>query len=191
MVAHRVVPRHVRRQGPQPVPAVHGRLGEVLDQHGGTFVGGDAGPQRMRHVAAQRVDGALAAVQRQRVPAAVGQPEPLVEGVAQAGRGGPPGGRAGGVAVQRLGEVRAGEVRGVDVALHLAQRDRRLGQPAGPVADRVEAVLPALVGQAPVGGTAVLDEPVAVPVAVVLHPGQRLVGGRQQPAYPLRVAAPA
>src|SRR5947209_6080477 len=62
---------------------------------------------------------------------------------------------------------------------------------AGRVADRVEAVLPALVRQAPVGGPAVLDEPVAVPVAVPLDPGQRLVGGRQQPPYPLRIRAPA
>ena len=89
------------------------------------------------------------------------------------------------------GEVGAGQVGAVGVGLHLGQGDGRLGHPAVAVADAVPAVLPALVGQAPVGRPVVLDVAVAVGVAEVLDPldGPRRVG--QQLVDQLAGHAPA
>ena len=86
-----------------------------------------------------------------------------------------------GVLAEPLGDRGACSPCGVGVALHLAQRQRRDGDPTVAVADRVAGVLPSLVHQPPVGGPEVLEEPVAVAVAVVLHPLDRTIGVRQQP----------
>ena len=67
---------------------------------------------------------------------------------------------------------------GVDVALDLAQGDRRVGQTAVVVAHAVPRVLPALVGQPAGGRSPVLDVTVAVAVAEVVDPGERPVGVR-------------
>ena len=71
-----------------------------------------------------------------------------------------------GASVERAGDARAGEEGGVDVGLHLAERDRALGQRAVGVGDGIPTVLPALVRQPGLGHAAVLDEAVAVAVAV-------------------------
>ena len=63
--------------------------------------------------------------------------------------------------------------RGVDVALDLAERDRPLGEPAVGVKDRVVRVLPALMHEAVRRLARVLDEAVAVEVAVALDPVER------------------
>src|SRR4051812_31775609 len=55
-----------------------------------------------------------------------------------------------------------------DVALDLGQGDRRRGEATGTIADRVAGVLPALVQEASLGPPLVLDEPVAVAVAVAV-----------------------
>ena len=65
----------------------------------------------------------------------------------------------------------------VGVALDLAQRHRRVGDPAVGEPDGVAGVLPALVGQAPAAaGVDVLQQAVAVGVPVVAHVAQ---GGGQ------------
>ena len=79
-----------------------------------------------------------------------------------------------------VGEVGPGQIGAVDVSLHLAQGDRRMGDGAVRVADAVPGVLPALVGEAPVGRPLVLDIPVAVGVAEVLDPLERPLGVGQQ-----------
>src|SRR6266568_4718481 len=87
-------------------------------------------------------------------------------------------------------QQRAGEVGGVDVPLHLAQRDRSLGDPAIGEGDPVPGVPPALVDQAAVGGAPVLDEPVTVAVPVLLDPLQGAVGVRQQRVHLVGIGAP-
>ena len=86
---------------------------------------------------------------------------------------------AGGVACLP-GERGAGPVGGVGVALHLGQGDGRLGDRAVGEVDAVPGILPALVDQAGRGLAGVFDEPVAVGVAVPLHPLQGAVGVGQQ-----------
>ena len=61
----------------------------------------------------------------------------------------------------------------IDVALDLDERDRALGERAVADADRVGRVLPALVDEAAFGLALVLDEAVAVEVAVVVDPVER------------------
>ena len=77
-------------------------------------------------------------------------------------------------------EVRPGEVRRIRVALDLGQCDRRFGDAPRGERDAVEGVLPALVGEPAVGGALVLDEPVAVAIAVLAQPFEGAVGVGQQ-----------
>ena len=77
---------------------------------------------------------------------------------------------------------------GEHVALHFAQRDRALGQLAVGVEDRVLRVLPALVAEAALAPGGVLDETVAVAVAVVVDPAQRRLQVRPDRADGLEVA---
>ena len=143
----------------------------------------------MAHVRRERVDGPLLVVERHRVPASVVEPEVAVERGLEVGR-------LLAVALRRLlvahlnSEVVAREVRAVDVALHLAQGDRRLGQIAVGKAHRVPRVLPALVGEAAVGRPLVLDVAVAVTVAELLDPLDRPIGVRQEAVDQLAGEAP-
>ena len=59
---------------------------------------------------------------------------------------------------------------GIGVALHLAQRERRLGDAAVAVTNAVVRVLPTLVGQPAIGRLLIFDVPVAVAVAELGHP---------------------
>ena len=97
---------------------------------------------------------------------------------------------------ERLVAAQSGESREaapgrVGVALHLDERDRRLGQRPVTVADRVARVLPALVEQPALRVPLVLDQAVTVDVAVVVHPAQRGEGIGPQALDQLRVACPA
>jgi hypothetical protein len=74
--------------------------------------------------------------------------------------------------------------------LHLGQGNRRFGDGAVGEVDAVRRVLPALVDQAGRGLARVFDEPVAVGVAVPLHPLQSAVGVRQQVPGEVAAAAP-
>src|SRR5205823_3694297 len=126
-------------------------------------------------VRAERVDLPLLAVERQDVVAAAAiGPEPLVEGAAQLL----------GLALEPVGErpvapdfarKLGGATPGVvDVALHLARRDRALGDRAVVEALRVAGVLPRLVFESTLGSPFVLDETVAVAVGVLVEPRKRL-----------------
>ena len=168
-----------RRRKRADAPARERLFGEepVADEHG--FVGvEDAGPEAVAHVRRQRVDRALVAVEAHREPTALLEPEVAVEPHLEVGRAGPQ--LLGVLVVAAFGrEVRTCDERGVHVALHLAQRDRRLGERAGGEADRVVRVLPALVAQATIARAQVLDVAVVVAVAELADPGEGAVGGRQ------------
>jgi hypothetical protein len=130
----------------------------------------DAAPEQMADVRTQRVDLLLLAVERERIVAALAVPERLVERLAQPLRAPlePVGERWVVPALAR--ESRRAPKRVVGVALDLAGRDRRLGtRPVGEQ-DRVPRVLPALVVEPAGRAPAVLEEAVAVEVALLLDP---------------------
>jgi hypothetical protein len=130
-------------------------------------------------VRGERVDGALVRVETNCEVAAVGKPEVAVELLAQHRRSlGPLATR--GVVPRFLGEVRTSEVRGVCVALHLAERDGGLGDPAVAVADAVPGVLPALVPETGGCRPVVLDVAVAVAVAAAHDPVERAFRMREE-----------
>ncbi len=89
---------------------------------------------------------------------------------------------------QRLEDARHAHLRHKGVALHLAQRDGRSGQAPVAKAHGVARILPALVVQAGRGLLDVLEIPVAVAVAVALHPLQRTQRVRMQLAGQREVA---
>src|SRR3546814_9621892 len=60
------------------------------------------------------------------------------------------------------GELAGGAAGGIDIALHLAQRDRALRQRPVRMEDGIVAVLPSLVGEAAVGHPAIFDEAVEI-----------------------------
>ena len=76
---------------------------------------------------------------------------------------------------------RHGAEGGERVALHLRQRHRPLGKAAVLVEDRVNAVLPALVGKAGGGPAGIVDQAVLIGVAVALDPFGRRADGRPEP----------
>ena len=123
--------------------------------------------------------GRLSRSSADREPAAVSQPVGVVERLLDpVGLGVPVAGAR--RVPRRRRQPGSGPVGRVGVCLHLGQRDRRLGYPPVGEVDPVPGVLPALVDQAAAGLAGVLDEPVAVGVAVALDPFQRAVGVRQQ-----------
>src|SRR5207244_6080113 len=83
------------------------------------------------------------------------------------------------------------QLRVVDVALHLAGRDRRGGERPVVEALRVARVFPGLVLEPARSSALVLDEAVAVAVAVLVDPGERPHGRVPQLANKFRVVRPA
>ena len=162
---------------PENIAVAHDRVGDAARPLGR----GDAAHQTLRGVRRHDAARPLVAVEGQGVGAQVVAPEALLERVAQPL----------GLAAQRartlvvakrgreLGGVHLGRIH---VALHLAERHRPFGQRAVGMEDRVVRVLPALVRQAAIGGARVLDEAVAVGIAVTIDPGQRRLDVRPEPA---------
>src|SRR5262249_33533127 len=117
---------------------------------------GDAGEQHLAGVGAAHAAGALGAVERERIGLDLRAPEARLEAL----------GQQRGLRLERARAVvpsqppRAARHRllgAVDVGLHLRQRDRALGQAAVGVEDGVLGILPALVGEALLGGAIVFD----------------------------------
>ena len=71
------------------------------------------------------------------------------------------------------GGARRQALGGIDIALHLAKRDRPLRQRAVGVEDGVVGVLPALVGEPGLAAAVIFDEAVAVGVARTVDPAER------------------
>src|SRR5205085_8787745 len=82
-------------------------------------------------------------------------------------------------------------LRVVDVALHLARSDRRVGDRAVVESLRVTGVLPRLVFEPVRGAALVLDEAVPVAVAVLVDPAERPERRLLQRAHERRVVRPA
>ena len=121
----------------------------------------------------------FAAVERNRVRPDVFAPEGPVELFAQFL--GPMGEFGRSVRLTQQGRQRgARPPRGIDVALHFAERDRPLGKRAVGVKDGVVGILPALMDQAVGRLPVIFDEPVAVGIAVLLDPAQGRLDVRPQ-----------
>ena len=190
VVAQRPVAARGGGHGAQPVAGVHVGSGEPVGD--GRLLRSVEQPaaQQVPDVARQGVDRPLVGVQRDgRVRARrVLDPEARPEPSRQVG--GPPAPALGAGPAERVEQVRAGQRGLVRIALDLAQRDRTDSErPVAPL-HRVTGVLPALVRQAP-GRVRVLQEPVAVTVAVVGHPRQRPFHGGQQRLDLVGLKAPA
>ena len=131
--------------------------------------GGDAGEQHLAGVRGDHPARLLRAVQCQRVCRQLLAPEARFESSAKSLRlGAERGGTLG--KAQRLGEHRGMPLGAVHVALDLAEGDRPFGQPAVVMKDRVEGVLPTLIGQPVLRLAVIFDEAVAVAVAVAIDP---------------------
>src|ERR1051325_11810849 len=145
----------------------------------------------MADVRAQRVDLPLLAVQRQDVvaPARV-RPEALVEGAVQLLPLALEPLRERPVAPDLARELGHSQLRVVDVALHFCGRDRRGGNRAVMESMRIARVLPGLVREAARTATLVFEEAVAVPVPVLVDPGERAHSRIPQLANKRRAVGP-
>jgi hypothetical protein len=92
------------------------------------------------------------------------------------------------VVTDRMGQFGSGQPGGIGVALHLAERQRRVGKGAVGEVDRVARVLPPLVGQAVRRGPLVLEVAVAVGVTRAGHPVEGGVDVREQRTTTSRLA---
>src|SRR5579864_5163190 len=70
-------------------------------------------------------------------------------------------------------DSRDGRARGIDVALHFGERYRRAREFAIAMKDRVEGILPALVGESARRLAQILDVAIAVTISVVFDPFDR------------------
>ena len=179
VVAERVVGGLAAREGPDP-PAVESLGAEQSARHLARLgLGNGAGPEQVPHVGGGAAHLLFLAVQRDGVGARPFVPERLVDAPGELD--GPlraPGGLL--PPAQLPVDPRHAPPRIEAVALHFHQGDGRPGGGAVQVRDAVARVLPALVLQAPLGLALVLDESVAVLVAVLVDPAQRSLRGRQE-----------
>ena len=81
---------------------------------------------------------------------------------------------------QAPGAARRQPLAGKDIALNLRQRDIAFGELSVGMEDRVEGILPALVGKPLLGGALILDEAVLVGIAGAVDPLQRRLDRRPQ-----------
>src|SRR5260370_15746158 len=131
-----------------------------------------AAEQRLPGVGGAHAAPLLVAVERHRVSADLLAPETILEASLQRLRLLQPSPFEG--AVAENGRQLRGAIPGcIGIALHLAERDRRIGEPAVGVKDRIRGVLPALVDETAHRFAAILDESLVVDVAVSLHPQHR------------------
>ena len=165
--------------------------GERVGDCAAATLGDDPRPEQVPDVGRERIHTLLRAVEGERVrlplldPVGLVEPrcEPVGVGVEAGGeRLVPPDG------ARQLGDPSPRVVR---VALHLDRGDRRGGR--APVGEplRVEGVLPGLVLEASAGAALVLEEAVAVAVAVALDPFQRRQRGALQLLHDGAVPRPA
>src|SRR5690242_17476527 len=67
------------------------------------------------------------------------------------------------------GSFQASRIR---ITLHLAKRDRPVGQPSVGVEDRIVRILPALLDETMRRPSVVFDETIAIEISIAIHPFQ-------------------
>ena len=128
-------------------------------------------------VAGSHLAGLLRAVERQRVSPDVLAPKGFFKSDLQSFRLPLQG-------IGAFGQAQAARARGgealccVHIPLYLDERDWPLRQSAVCMKNRVVRILPALVCQASLGSAYILDEAVAIAVAVFIHPRERALDRR-------------
>ena len=150
---------------------------------------GDAAPEHLARVGGDLRDGTAARLPREHVAAELLRPEVALEAHAQRGRAPLQVFRARAV-VERAQQHRRLPPRAVTVGLHLAQRDRRLGQRAVDVEDRVARILPPLIDEPVRVPAGVVDVAVAVVIGEAVDPVERRVHVGPQRAGQRQVARP-
>ena len=126
----------------------------------------------MARIGRDHSTGPLAAVERDRVRGQLLAPEGRLEILPQ------PFGHAIELRRHRLIAQGARQLRGVvlggvDITLHLAQRDRPFGKRAVGMKDRIARILPALIGETGGALPVVFDKPVMIEIAIGVDPLQR------------------
>src|SRR4029078_5274765 len=112
------------------------------------------------------------AIEGQGVGADILTPEGFIEAAAQK-IGLPPEG-GGAVVISKLcSNLRGGALGAIDIALHFAERDRRLGERAIGMEDRIVAVLPALIHKSGRRLAIIFDKAVTVAGAIKVGAAQR------------------
>ena len=188
VVAERVVARVAGGKRAHP-PAREQRIAHQRVAHrAGAFGRDRSGPEQMAGVRREPRAGTLGAVETDGVGADLGQPEALQRQLDPVGPVAQPL-RFRRVAVE-LEQLRHAAQRADRVALDLHERHGRLERSARAVRHPVPGVLPALVGEAVLRAAAVLDQPVAVEVAVPVDPVERSVDLGTQLAEQVEAAGP-
>ncbi len=139
----------------------------------------DAGEEKLAGIRGSHLARPLGAVERQRVGAELLAPERLLEALGQEQRGGFELGRLIDQS-EAPGAARRQPLAGKDISLNLRQRDIAFGELPVGMKDRVEGILPALVGKPLLGGALIFDEAVLVGIAGAVDPLQRRLDRRPQ-----------
>src|SRR5918996_4086678 len=172
VVAHRVVAQLGRGNRPDAPAGKRGAAHQAPDDRFRPMRQRDAGEQGVPGVRCADPAGPLVAIQRQDVGTEVVVPERRVEAETQL-LGLTIQGRRALLEPEPSGNGSRPASGSVGIALDLDERDRPLGQGAVGVEDRIVAVLPALIDQPLTCPPAILDEAVAVTVAVLVDPSER------------------
>src|SRR5437660_8198315 len=131
--------------------------------------------------------GPLLAVERDRVSRQIIAPESVVELAPQC-LGGFCESRRYRVVAERARQLCRVPLSGIDIALHLAERDRTIGEFAICMKDRVPGILPTLISEAGGALAVIFDKAVMIRIAIGVDPLQRRLDIRPDTADRVEIA---
>ena len=192
VVAHRIERSRPARQRAQAPAREHVVLDQASRGHASLVAAQESGPQRVARIRRDRLDLSFFRVKPHRPegPAILTHRETLDKELAHVF-----GARTWRTLLFRFAqsriEVSHFPIRGVRIGLHFGQSDRWFRERPVTVTRRVGRILPALIAHTFGRAALVLDESVAIRVAVGGHPLQRGLGVGQQLAGQIEVTRPA
>ena len=164
VIGHRVVTGFAARNGADAPSRKEFLAHQIGRDPPGTIGSDDAGEEKLAGIGRSHLARPLGAVERQRVGAEFLAPERRLEALGKLQRRGfelrRPIDQS-----QAPGAARRQPLAGKDIPLNLRQRDIAFGELPIGMEDRVEGILPALVGKALLGGALILDEAILVGIA--------------------------
>ena len=179
VIGHRIVAHLAARDGADAPAREEVRSHQIGGDETRAILADHAAEQHLPGIRGAHLASPLLAVERKRVGSELLAPERLLETL----------GERPGLRLEPLRDVRLAEPQrasrgelfcGVDVALDLGERDVALRELAVGMEDRVERVLPALVGEPLFGGALVFDKAVLIGVAGTVDPGEPGLDRRPQ-----------